>query len=59
MRVRPFENRTDMATGLTNLSLISPKDASGLEGHAFTDSCPLFSAEVEEETLAEHGFELA
>jgi len=56
MRVRHFENRTEMATLLLSLGLITTEDANGLENFAFTDSCPLFSAEIEEEILGAHGF---
>ena len=59
MRVRHFENRTELASVLVSLNLIRAKDASDLENFAFTDSCPLFSAETEEEILEAHGFNLA
>lgn len=59
MRVRHFASRTSMITTLQNLELITPKDAPHLENCTFTDFCPLFSSEIDEETLAQHGFEPA
>lgn len=59
MRVRHFENRTSMIAILETLGLITPKDARDLESFVFVDSCPLFSAEIEEDTLASHGFDFA
>ena len=59
MRVRHFDNRTDMIATLENLGLISRQDTIQLETFAFVDSCPLFSAEIDEHTLSAHGFELA
>lgn len=59
MRVRQFETRASMISVLENLGLISSITAGDLLHHAFTDSCPLFSAEIDEETLASHGFRLA
>jgi len=48
-----------MIANLGELGLIAPKDTSDLETFAFSDSCPLFSAEIDEEVLAAHGFDLA
>jgi hypothetical protein len=59
MRVKHFENRTDMVASLESVGLISPKDVPELESFTFVDSCPLFSADIEEENLSAHGFELA
>lgn len=59
MRVRNFENRTDIIATLETLGLVTAKEASELEHFPFTDSCPLFSAEVDEDTLAAHGFDNA
>lgn len=59
MRVRHFANRTDMIATLQTLGLITSKEALDLEEFTFIDSCPLFSAEIDEETLAAHGFEPA
>jgi hypothetical protein len=56
MRCHHFDDRTSMIATLENLQLLSPDDAQQLETFAFTDSCPLYSAEVEEEVLAAHGF---
>jgi len=59
MRVRQFENRTEMIATLNALGLVDPTEGEALENFAFTDSCPLFSAEAEEDTLVAHGFESA
>jgi len=59
MRVREFENRTEMIAMLRTLRLIHPAEGEALENFVFTDSCPLFSAEVDEDSLAAHGFESA
>jgi hypothetical protein len=56
MRVRRFENRTVMIATLENLRLISTKEAKDMEGYSFTDFCPLYSSEIDEAMLAEHGF---
>ena len=56
MRVRSFDNRTTMIALLENLRLITPQAAKDLETFDFLDSCPLYSAVVEEETLEAHGF---
>jgi len=45
-----------MIATLQDLGLISADNALSLESFSFTDSCPLFSAEVEDRLLAEHGF---
>jgi len=59
MRVRHFDSRTDMIATLENLRLLRPEDAQALENFVYTDSCPLFSSEIDEEVLAAHGFRLA
>lgn len=59
MRVRQFENRTEMIETLKTLGLIDESEGQTLESFAFADSCPLFSAEIEEVVLAEHGFLVA
>lgn len=59
MRVRHFENRTEMVETLKALRLIGPSECQTLEKFEFADSCPLFSAEIEEVVLAEHGFLIA
>jgi hypothetical protein len=59
MRFRHFETRSSMISVLQNLRLIDSNDARELENFAFTNSCPLFSSEIDEETLATHGFDLA
>lgn len=56
MRVRHFENRTEMVATLENLRLIGPQEAKDLENFVFKDYCPLYTSEVEEEVLAAHGF---
>jgi hypothetical protein len=56
MRVRNFDNRTTMIALLENLGLITPQAARDLETFDFLDSCPLYSADVEETTLEAHGF---
>lgn len=56
MRVRQFETRASMICLLETLHLITPEDARHLEGFDYVDSCPLFSAEIDEETLSTHGF---
>lgn len=56
MRVRSFDNRASMIALLENLHLISPEAAPYLESFDFIDSCPLYSSDIEEETLEAHGF---
>jgi hypothetical protein len=59
MRVRRFDNRASMIALLENLRLITPQEAQELEHFGFTDSCPLYSAEIEEDSLVAHGFHAA
>lgn len=59
MRVRSFDNRTTMIALLENLQLIGPGEAEKLEEFTFLSSCPLYSAEIDEETLEAHGFRRA
>jgi len=59
MRSRHFETRSMLIGTLLALRLIDQQDAVTLEKCIFEDSCPLFSGEIEEELLADHGFELA
>jgi hypothetical protein len=59
MRVRRFDNRTTMIALLEDLRLVTPQQAKDLEQFGFTDSCPLYSAEIDEDSLAAHGFEVA
>lgn len=59
MRVRYFDCRTSMIATLRELGLIASKDVPLLEHFSFTDSCPLFSADIAEEVLAAHGFDFA
>jgi CRISPR-associated endonuclease Csn1 len=54
-----FDNRTTMIALLETLRLISPQEARELEQFDFLDSCPLYSAEIDEDTLAAHGFHSA
>ncbi len=56
MRVRHFDNRTSMIALLEILHLLTPQEAHELENFVVTDYCPIYSCEVEEETLAAHGF---
>jgi hypothetical protein len=55
-RVRHFDTRASMIATLQDLGLITPESALSLEGFTFEDSCPLFSAEVDDRLLAKHGF---
>lgn len=59
MRVRRFNNRTEMVALLQTLRLITTHDALDLENFDFLNSCPLYSAEIEEETLVAHEFQKA
>jgi hypothetical protein len=56
MRVRYFETRSAMIATLLQMGLISTTDAESLESITFEDSCPLFSGNVSDEALLEHGF---
>jgi hypothetical protein len=56
MLVRSFKTRASMIATLFPLGLITRDDAVVLETFTFEDSCPLFSAEVDERVLVEHGF---
>ena len=59
MRCRHFDDRTCMIAMLENLRLLSHEEAQQLENFVFRDSCPLYSADIEEEVLAAHGFSQA
>ncbi len=59
MRVRRFDDRASMIALLENLRLITPQEAQELEHFASTDSCPLYSAEIDEDSLVAHGFHAA
>ena len=59
MRVRHFDNRATMIALLDNLRLITPQQAQELEQFGFTDSCPLYTADTDEDSLAAHGFHVA
>jgi hypothetical protein len=56
MRVRRFDNRATMIALLESLGLITQQGVKELESFDFLDSCPLYTAEVDEETLTAHGF---
>jgi hypothetical protein len=56
MRVRHFETRSSMIATLLGMGLISSTEAESLEGFTFEESCPLFSGEVSDEVLIDHGF---
>jgi hypothetical protein len=59
MRVRSFDNRATMIALLENLQLIGPGDSQELEKFTFLSSCPLYSADIDEESLEAHGFRRA
>ena len=59
MRVRRFENRTAMVGLLESLHLITFQEARTLESFDFLDTCPLYTPQIDEESLAAHGFEKA
>ena len=59
MRHRHFEDRTGMIAMLKDLSLLTSEEAQKLEDFVFTDYCPLYSSEIDEEVLAAHGFRSA
>lgn len=56
MRHRHFDDRTCMIEMLVSLRLLSSDDAKKLESFVFIDHCPIYSAEIEEDVLAAHGF---
>jgi len=45
-----------MISLLENLRLITSQEAKDLEQFGFADSCPLYSAEIDEDSLSAHGF---
>ena len=59
IRTRHFVDRAEMINTLRNLGLITDQDGLALESFMFTDSCPLFSADVEENVLDAHQFILS
>jgi len=59
MRVRRFDNRASMIALLENLRLITPQEVQELEHFGFTNSCPLYSAEIDEASLEANGFHKA
>jgi len=59
MRHRHFDCRTDMIALLKDLRLVTAEEAEKLESFVFTDHCPLYSGEIDEEVLAAHGFQSA
>jgi hypothetical protein len=48
-----------MIETLESLGLVSRKDREALESFVYTDTCPLYSVEIDESVLAAHGFEAA
>lgn len=56
MRHRHFDCRTSMIGMLESLRLIDAEEARKLESSTFFDYCPVYSAEIEEDVLAAHGF---
>jgi len=59
MRARYFESRSEMIATLVELNLVSSEEGEGLEALTFTDTCPVFQAEIDEAILEANGFELA
>ena len=59
IRTRSFDNRTTMIALLENLRLIGPEEVQELDKFSFMNSCPLYTAEIDEETLEAHGFRRA
>ncbi len=59
MRVRRFDDRASMIALLESLRLITPQEAQELGHFGFADSCPLYSAEIEEDSLVANGFHAA
>ena len=59
MRHRHFDCRTSMIAMLENLRLLTSEDGQKLEDFIFINSCPVYSAEVQEEVLDAHGFQSA
>ena len=45
-----------MIDTLLIMGLISSADAESLENFTFQESCPLFSGDVSDDALVEHGF---
>lgn len=56
MRVRHFDDRMSTIGMLESLRLLSPQDAQEMENFVYTDHCPLYSSEIDEDVLAAHGF---
>lgn len=56
MRHRHFDCRTDMIAMLESVRLLTSEDARKLEDFVFTDHCPIYSSDIEEDVLAAHGF---
>jgi hypothetical protein len=56
MRHRHFDDRTGMIATLGNVGLLNSDEARKLEDFVFLDHCPIYSAAIDEEVLAEHGF---
>ncbi len=59
MRVRRFDDRASMIALLETLRLITPQEAQELEHFSSTNSCPHYSAEIDEDSLVAHGFHAA
>ncbi|WP_420236249.1 hypothetical protein ACOBR2_11455 [Telmatobacter bradus] len=56
IRVHSFDNRATMLALLENLHMICPEDVQNLEEYKFLNSCPVYSADIDEEILEAHGF---
>jgi hypothetical protein len=48
-----------MIAMLESLRLLTPENGQKLEDFVFINSCPMYSAEVQEDVLAAHGFQSA
>ncbi len=59
MRHRHFDCRTSMIAMLENLRLLTHEDGQKLEDFVFLNSCPMYSAEIQEDVLAAHDFQSA
>ena len=59
IRTRSFDNRATIIALLESLQFIGRTEAQELEKFSFLNSCPLYSAEIDEETLEAHGFRRA
>ncbi len=56
MRHRHFDDRNSMIATLEILGLLNSEEGRKLENFVFLDHCPVYSAEIQEDVLAAHGF---